>query len=208
MSGMKNVHHEQALILFGTSTGGPQALTMVFEQLPVLANTSCCIVQHMPAGFTTHLAKRLHQVSKWHVKEAVHGEPLEPGVAYLAPGGSQMSVQAIHGKIHLHVEQSGPVGGHQPSVDVLFMSAARYFAGPIIAVLMTGMGKDGAMGLKVLHSRGAYTIAQDEQSCVVYGMPRAAVLLNAVDSVVPLARIHEEITTSWSQLTMSMNIES
>jgi two-component system chemotaxis response regulator CheB len=199
---------KQALILFGTSTGGPQALTTVFEHLPVLENTSCCIVQHMPAGFTTNLAKRLHQVSKWSVKEAVDGEALEPGVAYLAPGGFQMSLEPVMGKMRLSVEQSGPVGGHQPSVDVLFMSAARHFAGPIVAVLMTGMGKDGSLGLKVLRARGAYTIAQDEQSCVVYGMPRAAVLLNAVDRVVPLAQIHEEITSSWAQLTLTVNAKS
>jgi two-component system, chemotaxis family, protein-glutamate methylesterase/glutaminase len=181
------------LIAIGTSTGGPQALTTVFSKLPVISGASCVIVQHMPKGFTANLAKRLNYLSGWTVKEAEDGESISEGVAYIAPGGFQLRVYDSGAESLLSVVSDGPVNGHQPSVDSLFYSVVKSWGGSVIGVIMTGMGKDGALGLKEIRNRGGHTIAQSEESCVVYGMPRAAVSLGAVDVVTPLSEIASAI---------------
>lgn len=186
-------HKESALdtlIVIGTSTGGPQALTALMQQLPAVKHTACCIVQHMPAGFTANLAKRLNMVSEWTVQEAQSGDLLESGHAYVAPGGFQMRVDDSNGKVHLDVTSTGLVNGHQPAVDVLFHSAVQCWKGKTVGALLTGMGKDGAIGLKEIRDAGGYTVAEHESSCIVYGMPKAAVAIDAAVEVVPLSDIH------------------
>lgn len=189
------------LILLGTSTGGPAALTTVFEALPLLPGTACCIVQHMPTGFTANLAKRLDQVSAWNCCEASDGMLLQSGAAYVAPGGQQMQVTVHHSQPKLAVASTGPVNGHEPSVDVLFLSAAQHWRSNLIGVLMTGMGKDGAQGLLSIRSRGGYTLAQDEDSCVVYGMPKAAAQLGAAAEIVRLSSISKAVVQAWQHQT-------
>ncbi len=174
-------------------------MARVFEKLPVLERACICIVQHMPPGFTANLAKRLSQISQWEVREAVDGDEILPRRAYIAPGGFQTAVQNVSGRLQLSVLPTGPVNGHQPSVDVLFHSAAENFSGAIIGVLLTGMGKDGAAGLRAIRERSGHTIAEAESTCVVFGMPRAAIALNAVKQVVPIDGIHTAIVESYEE---------
>src|SRR5579875_2149795 len=181
------------LILVGASTGGPQALATVFAELALLPYTACLVVQHMPAGFTGNLARRLDQFSKWCVKEAVDNEILQSGTVYIAPGGQHLQIKSAGGRTRLMVHRDQPVNGHQPSIDILFGSVARTWTGPVIGVLMTGMGKDGAKELKTIRSIGGYTIAEAEETCVVYGMPKAAVQIGAADSITPLPEIANAI---------------
>lgn len=183
----------ETLIVIGTSTGGPQALTELMQRLPGLQRAACCIVQHMPAGFTANLAKRLNQVSSWNVKEAEDGDVMRAGSAYVAPGGFQMRVSDVPGAPRLAVAPTGLFNGHQPAVDILFDSAVQWWKGPLVGVLLTGMGKDGAVGLKAIRDAGGYTIAEHESSCIVYGMPKAAVTIGAAIEVAPLPDIYEAI---------------
>lgn len=181
------------LILIGTSTGGPKALSELFQRLPVLPHTACCVVQHMPAGFTRNLARRIQQISSWSCQEAQHQEPLQSGFAYIAPGGFQTRLEQAEQVTRFSVEQTGPFNGHEPSVDVLFESALALRKLRLVGVLMTGMGADGAKGLQKLHDLGYSTVAESEQTCIVYGMPRVAVQLGAVDRIVPLPEIAEAL---------------
>ena len=151
------------------------------------------MTQHMPAGFTTTYAERLNRTTDFSVIEAKGGERIRPGYAYLAPGGLHMRVVRKGNDLFTDVFDGEKVCGHRPSVDVLFESVATQVGKYAVAALLTGMGKDGAIGLQKIHQTGAYTIAQDEQSCVVYGMPRAAVELKAVDAIVPLEKIGEKL---------------
>jgi two-component system chemotaxis response regulator CheB len=182
------------IVAIGTSTGGPQALSHVIGNLPVIPNTIIGIVQHMPPRFTANLAKRLNTHSAWTVVEAADGMELREGTAYVAPGGQQMRLERMQQGGHvLKVVADGLVNGHQPSVDVWFQSVAENWDKQVTGVLMTGMGKDGANGLKLLRDRGAFTIAEAESSCVVYGMPRVAVQLGAAMAVIPLPEISQVI---------------
>jgi two-component system chemotaxis response regulator CheB len=190
----------QVLVVIGASTGGPRALAHVFERLPVLECASICIVQHMPPGFTGNLARRLAQISQWDVREATDGEAILPRRAYVAPGGYQTEVRNLAGHLQLSVSPTGPVNGHQPSVDVLFHSAVKNFPGPLIGVLLTGMGKDGAAGLRAIRERAGHTIAEAECTCVVFGMPRAAIAMNAARQILPIDRIHTAIVESYQEL--------
>jgi two-component system, chemotaxis family, protein-glutamate methylesterase/glutaminase len=183
----------ETLIVIGTSTGGPQALTSLMQRLPAIEHAACCIVQHMPPGFTANLAKRLNQVSAWAVQEAKDGDLLEPGHVYVAPGGFQMEVTCPSGDGRLSVAQTGLVNGHQPAVDVLFHSAEKHWKRRIVGVMLTGMGKDGASGLKAIREIGGYTIAEAESSCIVYGMPKAAVNIGAAMEVVTLTDVQDAI---------------
>lgn len=180
--------HPRTHVCIGASTGGTEAVKVVLQgfpadMLPVL------IVQHMPEMFTGTFARRLDSVCAMHVKEAEDGERVCRGTAYIAPGHSHLSVRSSGGRLVCVLERSDPVNRHRPSVDVLFRSAARELGGSAIGVLLTGMGKDGADGLLQMHRAGAWTIAQDEASCVVYGMPREAVSLGAAHEVLPLGDI-------------------
>ncbi|MCT4595602.1 MAG: chemotaxis response regulator protein-glutamate methylesterase [Anaeromicrobium sp.] len=181
------------IIVVGTSTGGPRALQYVIPDIQKNIKGSLLIVQHMPPGFTKSLAKRLNDLSEISVKEAQDNDILMAGCAYIAPGDRHMKIKKVGGKYKIQLSQDRPVSGHRPSVDVLFDSAANEVTTDMLGVIMTGMGSDGAKGMVNLKSKGAITIAQDEESCVVYGMPKSAVNLGCVDKIVSLQDIADEI---------------
>jgi len=166
--------HAEGLILVGASAGGTQAIEAVLSRMPA-ATPPVLIVQHMPAQFTRAFAARLDSVCAIHVVEARGGERLRRGTAYVAPGDFHLTVEAEGVELRTALRQDGPVHYQRPSVDVLFHSAARLRGVPIVALLLTGMGADGADGMVALRRAGAETIAEDEQSCVVFGMPAQAI---------------------------------
>ncbi|MCX8128819.1 MAG: chemotaxis response regulator protein-glutamate methylesterase [Clostridia bacterium] len=180
------------IIAIGASTGGTEALRTVLEQMP--ANTPpVVIVQHMPPFFTKSFAKRLDEVCTIHVKEAEDKEVLSPGKVLIAPGNLHMELRRNGAIYYVHISD-GPMVHHQrPSVEILFRSVARYAGRNAVGVIMTGMGRDGALGLLEMKNEGAYTIAQDEKSCVVFGMPKEAIDAGAVCKTVALERIVDEI---------------
>lgn len=181
-----------SIVAIGTSTGGPKALHQVMSSLPKGLNAGILIVQHMPPGFTKSLAQRLDSVSPFNVKEAEHGEPIVKGGAYVAPGNFHLAVNQQGEKLYIEVNQSQPVNNHRPSADVLFASAAKVRV-PKVGVIMTGMGSDGAHGLKTMRDAGAVTIGENAETSVVYGMPKSAVKLGAVIHEVPLFKIADYI---------------
>jgi len=182
----------ERVVAIGTSTGGTQALEVV---LPALRGTSpaVVIVQHMPAKFTSAFAERLDSMCQVRVKEAADGDPVVPGHVLIAPGGRHMELQRADTRYRVRVFDGPPVNRHRPSVDVLFRSVAKAAGRNAVGVIMTGMGDDGARGLLEMHNAGAFTVAQDEPTCVVHGMPREAVLLGAADRETPLGSIAEVI---------------
>ncbi|MCB1915287.1 MAG: chemotaxis response regulator protein-glutamate methylesterase [Rhodocyclaceae bacterium] len=175
----------ERLILIGASTGGTEAIKDVLTGLPG-GCPPVLMVQHMPEMFTGSFARRLDSLCELTVKEAEHGEALQPGVAYLAPGHSHLLLVKRGGVLRCELSRSEPVNRHRPAVDVLFESAAPLVGAQAVAALLTGMGKDGAKGLLSLKRAGAWTIAQDEASCVVYGMPREAAAIGATSEIVGL----------------------
>ncbi|MGQ9656398.1 MAG: protein-glutamate methylesterase/protein-glutamine glutaminase [Fimbriimonadales bacterium] len=179
------------LVVIGSSTGGPRALNTVMSSLPIGLHAKVLLIQHMPEGFTRSLAERLDRNSAFSVREAQGGEVLQAGVAYLAPGGKHLKLER-GGKIVL--SDDPPVHGVRPSVDVALLSIAQSYQGPLVVAILTGMGSDGAAGLRALAAKGAYTIAEDESTCVVFGMPRAAIQTGAVKRSAPLHQIAEAIT--------------
>lgn len=183
------------IIAIGTSTGGPKALQSVVPFLPGDIPAAVLIVQHMPPGFTNSLAERLNSKSDLIVKEASHKEKILAGHVYIAPGDSHMLIEAANnGDILINLDKSPPVGGHRPSVDVMMSSLSDTGLKNIIGVIMTGMGSDGSIGIKKLKEKNkSYIIAQDEETSVVYGMPKMAFQTGAVDKVVSLDKISEEI---------------
>jgi two-component system chemotaxis response regulator CheB len=180
------------LVLIGASTGGTEAIKEVLcsmpEQMPGIL-----IVQHMPEMFTASFAKRLDGLCRLRVKEAEHGEKILPGTAYLAPGHSHLSVRRSAGTYLCELSQAEPVNRHRPAVDVLFNSAASQVGANALGVILTGMGKDGALGLLAMRQAGAWTIGQDQDSCVVYGMPREAATVGALEEVAPLKDIGQRV---------------
>ncbi len=175
----------EKLIIVGASTGGTEAIKEFLIQLP--ANCpGILITQHMPEGFTKSFANRLNSLCKISVHEAQGGERVLPGHAFIAPGHSHLLLKRNGANYVTELNQGELVSRHRPSVDVLFRSAANYAGKNAIGVILTGMGKDGAAGMLEMHQAGAYNFAQDEASCVVYGMPKEAVAAGAVDEVVPL----------------------
>jgi two-component system chemotaxis response regulator CheB len=179
-------------IVIGSSTGGTQALELVLSALPADA-PGIAITQHMPEKFTALYAARLNTVCAMNVREARDGDRLERGVALIAPGGRHMQLRKAAGQYHVSVADGPPVNRHKPSVDVLFRSAAECAGRNALAIIMTGMGDDGARGMKVMHDGGARTIAQNEETCVVFGMPKEAIKLDAVDDILPLEAIARAI---------------
>lgn len=177
------------LVLIGVSTGGPNALGVVLPALPRLG-VPVLIVQHMPALFTQTLADSLANKCTLRVREATHREPLEADTVYIAPGGRQMRLapSSEGGKV-IQITDDPPENNCRPAVDYLFRSVAHQFPGRAMGVILTGMGSDGALGLKLLKRHGCFVIAQDEASCVVYGMPKAAVDAGVVDEILPLDAI-------------------
>jgi two-component system chemotaxis response regulator CheB len=189
-------------VAVGTSTGGPVALAHVIPRLPATFPTPILIVQHMPLGFTRPLADRLNAQSKLRVVEAADGMILEPGTAFVVPSGRQVRLGRSLGEVELHLVADDGQSLHVPSVDVLDEQVADVY-GPLgVGVILTGMGQDGVKGLRKLKARGGYVVGQDEATCVVYGMPRAAAIAGLVDRVAPL----DEIPVVLSELTNSRTI--
>ncbi|HEX6926825.1 MAG TPA: chemotaxis response regulator protein-glutamate methylesterase [Longimicrobiaceae bacterium] len=162
------------LVVIGSSTGGPKALMEVIASLPADLTAAVVVAQHMPAGFTRTLAERIDRRSSVRVREAVDGATLEPGSVYLAPGGSQISIERDGSRLRARVTNGSDDYLHRPSVDLLFRSAAAVAGSRTIGVILTGMGDDGAEGLRELREAGGRTLAESEQTAVIYGMPRAA----------------------------------
>lgn len=190
-------HHAMAetterVVAIGTSTGGTQALEQVLTALPRVC-PGIVIVQHMPEKFTGAFAERLNSLCQIEVREAKHGDRVTPGLALIAPGGRHMLLKRSGAQYYVDIVDGPPVSRHKPSVDVLFRSAAKCAGKNALGIIMTGMGDDGAKGLKEMHDMQAKTLGQDEESCVVYGMPKEAVKLGGVDKEVPLERIAQEI---------------
>ncbi len=182
----------EKLLIIGASTGGTEAIREVLQPLPPDA-PAVLIAQHMPAGFTRSFAQRLDGLCRIRVTEAQQGERVLPGHAYIAPGGFHLSLARSGANYVAHLDQEPPVNRHRPSIDVLFDSAAKHAGKNAIGIILTGMGKDGAEGLLRMRRAGAHTLAQDEASCVVFGMPREAVALGAVDEVSPLNEISRRV---------------
>lgn len=186
----------EKLIMIGSSTGGTEAIRQVLEPLP--ANSpAIMITQHMPAGFTRSFVQRLDGLCAVEVHEAEDGQRVLPGHVYLAPGGvAHMKLARSGANYVVKLDDSEPVNRHRPSVDVLFNSAAQVAGKNAIGVILTGMGKDGARGMLAMREAGALTFAQDEASCVVFGMPREALLIGAAGEAVPLHEMSERILKS------------
>ncbi|MDP3616491.1 MAG: chemotaxis response regulator protein-glutamate methylesterase [Rhodoferax sp.] len=182
----------EKLIIIGASTGGTEAIREVLQPLPP-DSPGILIAQHMPAGFTHSFAQRLNGLCRIAVSEAVHGERILPGHAYIAPGGFHLSLTRSGANYVAQVDLEPPVNRHRPSVDVLFDSAAKHAGKNAIGVILTGMGRDGAEGLLRMRQAGAYTLAQDEASCVVFGMPREAIAIGGANEVVPLQEMSQRV---------------
>ncbi len=181
-----------SLVAIGTSTGGTQALELVLTSLPRL-NTGVVVVQHMPEKFTAAFAARLDSICRAEVSEAADGDRVLPGRILIAPGGLHMTVERDGAQYRVKIADGPRVNRHKPSVDVLFQSVAAHVGRNALGVIMTGMGDDGARGLLQMRQAGAKTIGQDEPSCVVYGMPKAANEMGAVESEVTLSSISDVI---------------
>ena len=181
------------LVLIGTSTGGPVALQKALMPLPKNFPVPVLVVQHMPGTFTPAFSQRLDQVCHMHVKEAADGDILMPGSVYVAPGGRQMILDPRASAPTLRIVDGDSSLNYKPSVDVTFSSVSNVFAGSVLAIIMTGMGADGREGVRALKSKGAEVWAQDEKSCVVYGMPAVIVDAGLADRVYDLANIGENI---------------
>ncbi|PKO93656.1 MAG: chemotaxis response regulator protein-glutamate methylesterase [Betaproteobacteria bacterium HGW-Betaproteobacteria-10] len=182
------------LIAIGTSTGGTQALEAILTKLPATC-LGIVIVQHMPEKFTAMFAERLNGLCEIEVREGKNGDRIMPGRALIAPGGKHMMLKRSGAQYLVDVVDGPLVNRHRPSVDVLFRSVAKFAGANALGIIMTGMGDDGARGLKEMHDAGAKTIAQDEASCVVFGMPKEAIKLGGVDQVMPLSRIPDAMLT-------------
>lgn len=182
----------ERIVAIGTSTGGTQALEVVLTALPRVC-PGIVIVQHMPEKFTGAFADRLNSISRIDVREAKNGDRVVPGTALIAPGGKHMLLKRSGAQYHVEVIDGPLVNRHRPSVDVLFRSVAKFAGKNALGIIMTGMGDDGARGLKEMLDVGAKTIAQDEDSCVVFGMPKEAIKLGAAEIVLPLREISGSI---------------
>lgn len=182
----------ERIIAIGTSTGGTQALESVLSSLPRVC-PGIVIVQHMPEKFTAAFASRLNSICEIEVREAKNGDRVVPGTALIAPGGKHLLVKRSGAQYHAEVIDGPLVNRHRPSVDVLFRSVAKYAGKNSLGIIMTGMGDDGARGIKEMHDEGAKTVAQDERSCVVFGMPKEAIKLGGIEHIIPLTEIPKAI---------------
>lgn len=180
-----------SVVVIGTSTGGPKALQELLPQFPREFPVPLLIVQHMPAGFTRPFAQRLSRYCSISVREARDGEFIEPGTAYIAPASMHMRVQRHAPDSRCFVVLDRHLGdlAHVPSIDVLMTSVAEGYGRAAVGVIMTGMGRDGAEGMRAIHEHGGVTIGQDQASCAIYGMPRVCAEIGVLDSVVPLSQI-------------------
>jgi len=190
----------EKLICIGASTGGTEAIKEVLTRLPA-DSPGIVITQHMPPGFTTSFAARLNTLCQITVQEAVNGERILPGHAYIAPGGKQFRIDRSGANYVAVVEDGEPVNRHKPSVEVLFKSCASVVGRNAFGIMLTGMGNDGAKAMREMKDAGSYNYAQDEASCVVFGMPREAILHGATDEVLPLTEIAPALLNRLSSST-------
>lgn len=189
----KSVTDKIELVAIGISTGGPNALREVFAGIDPELPVPVVVVQHMPAGFTEEFARSLDRISPLQVKEAADGDILTPGRVLIAPGHGHLRIEKRKLATVARISDADPVNGHRPSVDVLFKSVAQEIGEKVLAVIMTGMGKDGAREMGSLYKKGAITLGQNASSCIVYGMPRAAYEMGFVDQQVPLNEMADTI---------------
>lgn len=183
-----------AIVALGISTGGPKALQEILPVLPADLPVPILVVQHMPAGFTEPFAKRLNSLCAVSVREALHGDAVQPGVVYLAPAGSHMTVnRPATSQIMICLSSKPENQLHVPSADVMMQSVASAFHSQAMGIIMTGMGADGAQGMSAIYREGGFTVGQDEPSCAVYGMPRVCAEMGILNRVVPLSQIPYEI---------------
>ena len=182
----------ERIVAIGTSTGGTQALETVLKGLPENV-PGIVIVQHMPEKFTATFAERLNTHCRIEVREGKSGDRVRSGLALIAPGGKHMVLHRSAAHYYVEIVDGPPVNRHRPSVDVLFRSVALCAGAAATGIIMTGMGDDGARGLKEMADAGAHTVAQDESSCVVFGMPKVAIELGGVKAILPLNRINEAV---------------
>ncbi|WP_290597582.1 MULTISPECIES: protein-glutamate methylesterase/protein-glutamine glutaminase [unclassified Archaeoglobus] len=180
-------------VLIGSSTGGPSALEMIIPRLPADIPAPVFVIQHMPPGFTQQLAERLNSISEVEVKEAENNERVKDGIVYIAPGGYHMKVRRAADVVRIKIVDGMPVNAVKPSVDVTAESVVESYGGNVVGAILTGMGEDGAYGMKRIKDFGGLTIASSEDTCVVFGMPKAAIELGGVTSVKPVFEIAEEI---------------
>jgi two-component system chemotaxis response regulator CheB len=183
---------KKEVVAIGASTGGPQALTQILSHLPGNIPVGLLIVQHMPSIFTSSLAEHLAWQCSIRVKEAKDGEVVSPGLALIAPGDYHMIVEKSDEE-RVKLIQTPKVNGVRPSIDIMMKSAAEVYGEKVLGVILTGMGSDGAAGMKAIKERGGETIVEDKSSCVVFGMPKATIDLGCADKVVPLSEIPKEI---------------
>lgn len=183
----------EKVVAIGTSTGGPRALQEILTKLPGNLPCGVVIVQHMPPGFTKSLSERLNSLCSLSVKEAEHNDMIQPGLVLIAPGDHHMILERDGSKTVIKLNQNPPVGGHRPAVDPMMESVAAIYGKHALGVILTGMGHDGAKGIQLIKQRQGYTIAEDQSTAVVFGMPKSAIELNAVDKIVPLPLVAEEI---------------
>ena len=191
-TGRAMIQTTEKVVVVGASTGGTEALKVFLETIPV-DGPAIAVVQHMPEHFTSSFARRLDDLCRISIKEAEDDDTLMPGRALIAPGNRHMLLKRSGARYYVELRDGPLVSRHRPSVDVLFRSAARYAGRNAVGVIMTGMGDDGAKGMMEMKTAGAFTIAQDEQTCVVFGMPHEAIRLGAVDKILPLERISTEV---------------
>lgn len=196
ITGVDSIKYDKTIVGIGTSTGGPKALQKVLSELPDDCSAPILVVQHMPAGFTKSLANRLDAMMPIKVKEAVHGEIVLQSTVYIAPGNYHMKVRKVGTALAIELSQEEPVFGHRPAVDKLFESIAFVQNVNKVAVVLTGMGSDGAEGITIIKKNDpdAIIAAESENSSVVYGMPKAAVKTNHVDHIVHLHQVADTIT--------------
>jgi two-component system chemotaxis response regulator CheB len=181
------------VVAIGTSTGGPPALQAIIPRFPEALTSTILVVQHMPAGFTRSLAERLSSLSVVPVREAEDGEPLGPGAVLIAPAGRHMKLRRRASAIRVWLDDEPRSALHRPSADVLMASVAKLYGPKALGVILTGMGSDGVEGLRAIRQAGGKTLAEDEETCVIYGMPKAAVEAGVVDRSAPLGRMADEI---------------
>ncbi len=184
---------DYSILGIGASTGGPQALQYILTSFPEDLPIPIVIAQHMPPGFTGPLAVRLDRLCYIRVKEAVDGEPLHPGTAYICPGGHHMEVVRRRSSVYLSITEAGDEDRYVPSVDRLIGSVGEVFKKEALGVILTGMGNDGVKGMKLLHQKGGYTIAESEETAVVFGMPNEVIKASAAKEILPLQSIPERL---------------
>lgn len=188
---------EEKVVAIGTSTGGPRALQEVLTKIPAGFPCGILVVQHMPPKFTKSLADRLNAMSALEIKEAETGDVIRPGLALIAPGDYHMRVERLgSSRVQVKLSQDSLVNGHRPAVDPMFFSVAQAYKKNTVGVILTGMGYDGAAGIKAIKEHGGYAIAEDPATAVIYGMPRSAIETGMVDKVVPLSLVASTIISN------------